>query len=107
MIASHASIASGAASALPASATPAAADDRTRLAEAARQFEAIFVRQMLAAARAADFGDQDDDVFGSQGEDTFREMRDARFADMAAQSGTLGMAEMIEAQLARFVGKGG
>ena len=67
--------------------------ERERLAEAARQFEAIFVRQMLSAARNTDFG----------GEETFREMRDARFAEVAAGTGSLGLAATIEAQLARFV----
>lgn len=72
-----------------------------QLAEAAKQFEAIFLRQMLSAARGTDFGGND--LFGSQGEDTFREMRDARFAEIASSTGALGMADMIEAQLARFV----
>lgn len=78
-------------------ATPAA-PDRTQLATAARQFEAIFVRQMLAAARKADFGG--DSLFGSQGLETFRQMQDERFADLAAERGTLGIARLIEAQLA-------
>jgi flagellar protein FlgJ len=75
--------------------------ERERLAEAARQFEAIFVRQMLSAARNTDFGG--DELFGGQGEETFREMRDARFAEVAAGTGSLGLAATIEAQLARFV----
>ena len=75
--------------------------ERERLAEAARQFEAIFVRQMLSAARNADFGG--DELFGGQGEETFREMRDARFAEVAAGTGSLGLAATIEAQLARFI----
>lgn len=79
--------------------------ERAQLAEAAKQFEAIFLRQMLAAARKTDFGGHE--VFGGQGEETFNEMRDARFAEVAAGTGTLGMAEAIEAQLARFVGPGG
>lgn len=78
--------------------------ERERLAEAARQFEAIFVRQMLAAADKPDFGGED--LFGSSGEETFREMRDARFAELAAGTGSLGLAATIEAQLARFVGPG-
>ena len=81
---------------------PAAGGERARLGEAARQFEAIFLRQMLAAARNADFGG--DDLFGGQGEETFREMRDARFAEIAAGTGAMGMAASIEAQLARFLG---
>lgn len=83
-------------------AAPAAASDQARLAEAARQFEAIFLRQMLSAARSADFGG--DDLFGGQGEETFREMRDSRFAEIASNTGAIGLAASIEAQLARFVG---
>ncbi len=88
-----------------ANATPLAApagSDRARLAETAEQFEAIFLRQMLSAARSADFGG--DDLFGGQGEETFREMRDARFAEIASQTGALGFAASIESQLARFLG---
>ena len=55
----------------------------------AQQFEAIFVRQMLSAARKADFGDS---MFGGQAMDTFRQMQDERFADIAAQSGAFGLA---------------
>ena len=76
---------------------PAKADDRQRLAKAATQFEAIFVRQMLAAARKADFGN---DLFDSQGADTFRQMMDDRFADIMANNGSLGFAKTIEARLA-------
>jgi len=87
----------------PSASAPApAGTEREKLAEAARQFEAIFVRQMLSSARNADFGG--DDLFGSEGEKTFREMRDSRFAEITAGTGTLGMAKAIEAQLARFVG---
>ena len=75
--------------------------DREQLAAAARQFEAIFVRQMLAQARKADFGEP---LFGGQALDTFRTMQDEHFADIAGKSGALGLAAQIEAQLARFVG---
>ena len=72
-----------------------------RLSGAAKQFEAIFVRQMLAAARQSKLGD---DAFGGQGVDTFRQMQDDRFADIAASTGALGLAKMIEAQLSRSGG---
>lgn len=74
-----------------------------KLSAVARQFEAIFVRQMLAAARKADFGDP---LLGGQALDTFRTMQDEHFADMAAKAGSFGFAAQIEAQLARFVDKG-
>lgn len=72
---------------------------REQLAKAAQQFEAIFVRQMLAAARKTDFGG--DSPLGGSKIDTFRQMQDDRFADLAAERGTFGLAKMIEAQLAR------
>lgn len=83
------------------SASAPAGTERERLAEAAKQFEAIFVRQMLSSARKTDFGG--DELFGGKGDETFREMRDARFAEVAASTGALGLAAQIEAQLARFV----
>jgi len=83
----------GTASAGPAAQTP----ERAGLHKAAQAFEAIFVRQMLTAARQNSFGDT---LWGEdQGHDTFTAMRDEHVADIAAQSGTLGLAKQIEAQL--------
>ena len=76
--------------------------DRAQLVAAAKQFEAIFVRQMLAAARKADFGG--DDGPGGQGMATFRQMQDDRFADIAAERGSFGMAKMIAAQPHKTLG---
>jgi peptidoglycan hydrolase FlgJ len=79
----------------------AAAPEREQLRDAARQFEAIFVRQLLSTARSADFGG--DELFGGQGEETFREMRDSHFADLATKTDMIGLASHIEAQLSRFM----
>jgi peptidoglycan hydrolase FlgJ len=76
--------------------------DRQQLTEAARKFEAIFLRQMLAAARKADFGAP---LLGGEGLKTFRTMQDEHFADTASQSGAFGLAAQIEAQLARHLGE--
>ncbi len=76
--------------------------ERERLTQAAQQFEAIFLRQMLAAARSAELGGEE--LFGGQGEETFREMQDSHFAQIASESGALGLAATIEAQLARHLG---
>lgn len=84
--------------------TPAPAGDREKLAAAAKQFEAIFVRQILSAARKTDFGES---IFGSEAMNTFRQMQDERFADVASQTGALGLAATIEAQLARHLPKEG
>lgn len=83
-----------------------ATGDRQKLAEAAKQFEAIFTRQMLASARKAGFGDE---LLGSLGTDTFRQMLDDHFASVMADKGALGLSKTIEAQLARHLdldGKG-
>jgi len=77
--------------------TAAATPERARLHQAAQAFEAIFVRQMLSSARQTNFGDT---LWGTdQGSDTFTAMRDERFADIASQSGTLGLGKQVEAQL--------
>jgi flagellar protein FlgJ len=74
---------------------------KAKLSGAAKEFEAIFVRQMLAAARKTDFGN---DLFGSSATDTFRDMQDSQFADLTAKTGTLGLAKQIEAHMARLIG---
>ena len=82
---------------------PSVPSQRAQLSSAAKQFEAIFVRQMLSAARQANFGDE---LFGSEATSTFREMQDSRYADIAAETGSLGLATQIEAQLSRFLPTG-
>ena len=82
---------------------PRVPSDREKLAQAAKQFEAIFVRQMLASARAAKLGGEDA-LFGGQGLDTFRQMQDEHFADIAAGNGALGFAKSLETQLAAVAG---
>lgn len=74
--------------------------DREKLASAAKQFEAIFVRQMLASARAVDFGGEG--VFGEM-DQTFVQMRDERFAEIASNTGALGLARQIENHLAALL----
>jgi flagellar protein FlgJ len=74
---------------------------RIALHKAAQQFEAIFLRQMLAAARKADFGEE---LFGGQALQTFNTMQDEKFADLAAESGAFGLARQIESQLAAHLG---
>ncbi|WP_084384691.1 rod-binding protein [Novosphingobium naphthalenivorans] len=88
-------------SSLPGMTTAATATDREKLTAVAKQFESLFMRQMLSSARKADFGG--DKLFSSQALDTFNQMQDEHFADVTAQSGTLGFATIIEAQMARFL----
>lgn len=77
---------------------PNQATSGTDLKKAAQAFEAIFVRQMLSSARAADFGG--DDLFGGPGLEQFEVMRDEHVAEIASTTGALGLAATIEAQLA-------
>lgn len=64
------------------------------LAKTAKQFEAVFLRQMIAAMRAPSLGE---DLFGSNAASQFRDMSDARLAD--AMAGRFGIATMVEKQL--------
>ena len=81
--------------------SPAGKTEREKLGEVARQFEAIFLRQMLSTARQTSF--DKDGLFSGQAMDTFRQMQDERFADIAASRGAFGMAQMLEAHLARHI----
>ncbi len=64
--------------------------------ETAQQFEAIFLRQMIASMRSPSLGD---DLFGSDASNQFRDMSDARLADSMA--GTFGIAQLLEKQLVK------
>lgn len=78
--------------------------DAASLREVSQGMEALFVRRLLEAADKVDFGGED--LFGSSGEQTFREMRNAEFAQVASTTGSLGLAAQIEAQLARHLPPG-
>jgi len=80
---------------------PAAVD--TGLRKAAQQFEAIFLRQMIAGMRQARLSE---DVLGSSATDNFVELADARTAESVAALGRFGIADMIEKQLSRRGGAG-
>jgi peptidoglycan hydrolase FlgJ len=87
----------------PASVVSAGVSDRDQLKAVAKQFEAVFLRQMMGAARKTNF-EGENGLFGaSQGMDTFKQMQDERFADIASETGAFGLAKMIEAHLARFL----
>lgn len=87
----------------PASVVSAGASDRDQLKAVAKQFEAVFLRQMMAAARKTNFEGQEGLFGSSQGMDTFKQMQDERFADIASETGAFGLARMIETHLARFL----
>jgi len=69
----------------------------TTLREAAQQFESLFVSQLMKSMRATVPKSQ---LFGSgSGESMFREMLDQEFAGRVAESGGIGIGEMLYRQL--------
>lgn len=80
---------------------PAKAGQSAALKDAAKAFEAVFVRQMIGSMRQAGLGE---DILGSAATDQFRELSDAKLADNMAETGSLGIAEML---LKQFGGVGG
>jgi len=77
-----------------AAADPAASAQKAQLREAAKAFEAIFMRQMISSMRTATPGDN---LFGNDAANQFRDMADARLADDMANGsgGGFGIAEML------------
>lgn len=71
--------------------------------KAAEAFEAVFVRQLIGSMRSSSLGD---DILGSQAGEQFRDMADAKTAEGMAQTGALGIADMLLAQFAKVDGAG-
>jgi flagellar protein FlgJ len=67
------------------------------VSEVARQFESLFVAMMLKAMRDAV---PKDGLFGSNQLDTYQSMFDQQLALDMSRSGGIGLAELIERQLA-------
>ena len=72
-------------------------DDEAKLREAANEFEAIFIQQMLKTMRKTSL--ETDFIKKSEGEKIFRSMLDEQYAILSAKSGKLGLGEMIFQQL--------
>lgn len=81
--------------------SPKPADQKAELEKAAHQFEAIFIRQMLAAARKASLSDG---LFDSSATEQFQTMQDSNYADLMAEKGGLGLAKTIAQQLSNRPG---
>ena len=67
------------------------------LRDAANDFEAIFVQQMLKTMRETSL--ESNFIPKSEGEKYFRSMLDEHYSKIAAKSGSLGLGEMIYKQL--------
>ena len=75
----------------------------TRLREAAIQFEAVFVQQMLAAMR--DSLPEGGIVDGGHAEDVFASVLDGHLAELMAGESRSGLADAIYGQLSRGMGR--
>ena len=71
---------------------PSASPEKAQLEKTAKQFEAIFLRQMIGTMRQSGGGEG---IFDSSATEQFRDMSDARTADTMAEKGALGIAEML------------
>lgn len=60
--------------------------------KAAKDFEAVFLRQMIGSMRSASLGE---DLLGNDAGDQFRDLADARLADDMAEQNSFGIANML------------
>lgn len=74
----------------------------SELKQAAADFEALFVNQMLSTMR--DSVGESDLLPSQEGEKVFRSMLDQEFAQKAANSGTLGLGEIVYKDLKPIMG---
>jgi len=72
--------------------TPAASAQKAALAKVAKDFEAVFLRQMIGSMRQATLADG---TFDSSASDQFRDMQDSRLADSMAATGGFGVAQLL------------
>ena len=79
------------------------ASELDKLKAAAKQFESVFTRQMLKSMRAAKLSE--DDLFGSDATDQFRDMQDSNFADQMSGKGSLGIGDLLVKQFEARVSK--
>ncbi len=77
--------------------------DEAKLRDAANDFEAIFINQMLKTMRKTSF--ESDLLPKSEGEKVFQSLLDEQYAQISAKSGSLGLGEMIYQQLKPKVDK--
>lgn len=79
------------------------ASELDQLKAAAKQFEAIFTRNMLKSMRESKLCD--DELFGSDATDQFREMQDSNLADSLSGKGALGIGDLLVRQFQARIAK--
>ncbi|MET0269974.1 MAG: rod-binding protein [Sphingomonas sp.] len=76
-------------------AAPQQSAERAKMQAVATQFEAVFLRQMIGSMRTAGAAEG---MFDSSASQQFRDMADSRTADSMAQTGAIGVAQMLMRQ---------
>lgn len=74
-------------------------DEQQALRQAAEQFEAIFMNMLLKSMREANAHFEADGMMHSETTRFYRDMHDNQLASDLSQSGSLGLADLIEQQL--------
>ena len=77
-------------------------ESKGELKAVAEQFEAIFVEQLLKAARQSTLADG---LFDNEEVETYRDMLDKEYAKSIATNTSLGIASAIEAKFSHFLDK--
>lgn len=85
----------------PLAARGAVKDTPGRIQQAASEFEALLIAQMLKNSRAASGGLSSDDDDGEEANSTMIELGEQQFAQALAASGGLGIAKMVVAGLTK------
>lgn len=81
-------------------------DEQAALKAAAKQFESVFLQELLKSMRAANEVFEDEDFFGGGGSSEFYEqMHDEQLALSLANQQSLGLAEVMVQQLSRTASK--
>ena len=75
--------------------TDSKSSDLEKLKAVSKQFEAVFLRQILSSARQSKLGD---DIMGSDATDQFRDMQDSRMDDSMADKGVFGISQLLVKQ---------
>jgi len=75
---------------------------KEELKAVAEQFEAIFVEQLLKAARQSNLADG---LFDNEEAETYRDMLDKEYAKSIATNTSLGIASAIEAKFSHYLDK--
>jgi flagellar protein FlgJ len=85
------------------SATTGASKADAKLKTVAKQFEAVFLRQMIGSMRSASLSDG---MFDSSATQQFRDMSDSRLADSMADKSVLHVAELLVKQFGATISGG-